>query len=97
MACECAEIEISTDSYSPVLRTTNAYNKFQFNSDGRFFNEVISDSMLFEFENINITEVLDLSIQVSGENEIELGAFVLNDNSQVVYLTQRKEFEFSSF
>lgn len=92
-----SEIEISTDSYSPVLRTTNAYNKFQFNSDGRFYNEVISDSMLFEFENINITEVLDLSIQVSGENEIELGAFVLNDNSHVVYLTQRKEFEFSSF
>lgn len=92
-----SEIEISTDSYSPELKTTNTYNKFQFNSDGRFTNDVISDSMLFEFDNINITEVLDLNIQVTGENEIELGAFVINDNSQVVYLTQRKQFEISSF
>lgn len=92
-----SEIEISTDSYSPVLRTTNVYNKFQFNSDGKFINDTISDSMLFEFENINITEVLDLNIQVTGDNEIELGAFVMNDNSQVVYLTQRKEFEISAY
>lgn len=91
------EIEISTDSYSPALMTTNEFNKFQFNSDGRFFNDVISDSILFEFENINITEVLDLNIQVTGEKEIELGAFVINENSQIIYLSQRKEFEISDY
>lgn len=92
-----SEIEISTDSYSPVLKTTNSFNKFQFNSNGQFINDIISDSMIFEFENINIAEVLDLNVQVVGENELELGAFVMNDNSQVVYLSQRKEFEISDY
>lgn len=92
-----SEIEISTDSYSPMLKTTNSYNRFQFNTNAQFFNDVISDSILFEFENINITEVLDLNIQIIGENEIEIGAFIINESSQVVYLTQRKEFEIDNY
>lgn len=92
-----SEIELSTDSYSPVLKTTNSYNKFQFNSNGIFVNDVISDSALFDFENINIAEVLDLNIQMVSDNEIELGAFVINDNSQVVYLNQRKEIDIADY
>lgn len=91
------ETEISTDSYSPVLKTSNSYNKIQLNANGKYFNDIISDSMQFDFENINITEVLDLTLEITGENELELGAFVINDSAQVIYISLRKEFEIKDF
>lgn len=87
------EAEISTDSYSTSIKTSNSYNKMQFNSQGKFTNDIISDSMLFEFENINITEVLDLTLSVTGDNELEIGAFVINDSSQVIYISQRQKLQ----
>lgn len=91
------ETEISTDCYSPLIKTSNSYNKMLFNTQGKYMNDIISDSMLFEFDNITITEVLDLTLNVVGDNELEIGAFVMNDSSQLIFVSQRQKLEISEF
>lgn len=91
------EAEISTDSYSTVLKTENQYNQLMLNSNGKYFNDVISDSALFEFDNINIKEVMDLTVSVTAGNELELTAFVVNENGQLICLNQKKEINISDF
>jgi len=91
------EAELSTDSYSTVLKTENQYNQLLLNANGNYYNDVISDSALFEFDNVNITEVLDLTVSVTAGNELELTAFILNDNGQLICLNQKKEISISDY
>lgn len=85
------ETELSTDSYSPEKESENTFGKIMLNTDGNIINDSISDTVLFEFENINIVEVLDLSLSVQDGKSIELNAFIMNEKSEVLFISQRKD------
>lgn len=89
--------QLSTDSYATDTEINNTLSKISLNTNGEFVSDIINGKTAFQFENIKIVEVIDLSLNLSDGRNLELTAFVRNQNSELVYISQRKEIEISSF
>ena len=88
---------LSTDSYATENEVNNTFSKISLNTNGEFLSDIINDKAVFEFDNINIVEVVDLSLNISDGKNLELTAFVRNENSEVIYISQKKEISITSF
>lgn len=88
---------LSTDSYATENEVNNTFSKISLNTNGEFLSDIINDKAVFEFDNINIVEVVDLSLNISDGKNLELAAFVRNENSEVIYISQKKEISITSF
>ncbi len=89
--------QISTDSYATDNEISNSFGKINLNTNGVVTSDIINDKAVFEFDNINIVEITDLSLNISDGNSLELSAFVRNENSELIFITQKKEISVKSF
>ncbi len=85
------DLELTTDSYSTDKEVINSFDKITINTDCEYVNDVQTDTVIFDFDNIRITEVLDISFNVVDKKTIELCAFVIDENSELVFISKRKE------
>lgn len=91
------ESVFSFDSYSPSFLTENTFDKIQLNTDGAFVNDTFLDTALFEFDNVNIVEILDLNLSINKENELILSAYIVDENSKVVFISKKSEITLGDF
>ena len=89
--------QLTTDSYATDSAISNTFSKINLNTNGEFVSDVVSSKTSFQFENIRIVEVADLTLSISDGRNLELCAFIRNQNSELVYVSQRKEIEIESF
>ncbi|MCH5316340.1 MAG: DUF3794 domain-containing protein [Eubacterium sp.] len=89
--------QLTTDSYATDKEITNTFSKVRLNVNGEFISDVLSAKATFQFDNIKIVEVADLSLNICDGKNIELNAFIRNQNSELIYVSQRKEIEMKSF
>lgn len=89
--------QLSTDSYATDNEISNTFSKLSLNTNGEFVSDIINEKCTFDFENINIVEVVDLSLNISDGKNLELAAFILNEKSEVVFISQKKEISVPSF
>lgn len=89
--------QLTTDSYATDSAINNTFSKINLNTNGEFISDVISSKTSFQFDNVKIVEVADLSLSISDGRNLELCVFIRNQNSELVYLSQRKEIETESF
>lgn len=87
------EMEVATDCYATDNEVVNTFGKLSLNANGRFIRDVIDNTLVFEFENIQIVEVLDVSLSIIDRRNIELSAYVMNENSEVMCISKRHEIE----
>lgn len=85
------ETTITTDSYSIEKEIVNTFDKITINNNCNYTNDVFNDTLLFEFDNIRIIELLDVSLNIIDNKTIELCAVILNENSEVAFISKRKE------
>lgn len=83
--------ELSTDSYATDNEISNTFSKLNLNTNGEIISDIINEKCTFEFENINIVEIVDLSLNISDGKNLELAAFIRNEKSEVVFISQKKE------
>ncbi len=91
------EAELSTDSYATDNEISNTFSKLNLNTNGEVVSDIINDKCTFEFENINIVEVVDLSLNISDGKNLELAAFVRNEKSELIFISQKKEIDSLNF
>ncbi len=91
------EAELSTDSYATDNEISNTFSKLNLNTNGEVISDIINDKCTFEFENINIVEVVDLSLNISDGKNLELAAFVRNEKSELIFISQKKEIDSLNF
>lgn len=91
------ETELATDSYATDNEIKNSFSKLNLNINGEFINDIINEKCTFEFENVNIVEVVDLSLNVSDGKNLELAAFIRNEKSELVFISQKKEIDAFKF
>lgn len=89
--------ELSTDSYATDNEISNTFSKLNLNANGEMVSDIINEKCTFDFENINIVEVLDLSLTISDGKNLELAAFIRNEKSEVIFISQKKEISASAF
>ncbi len=89
--------ELSTDSYATDNEISNTFSKLNLNANGEMVSDIINEKCTFDFENINIVEVLDLSLTISDGKNLELAAFIRNEKSEVIFISQKKEISVSAF
>lgn len=85
------ETKLTTDSYSIDKEIVNTFDKITINNNGKYVNDIATDTLLFEFDNIKIIELLDVSLNIVDNKTIELCAFILNENSEITFISKRKE------
>ncbi len=83
--------KITTDSYSTEKEIINTFDKITINKNCNYLNDIVTETTLFDFENIKIIELLDVSLAIIDNKTIELCAFVLNEDSEISFISQRKE------
>ncbi|MEZ3421224.1 MAG: DUF3794 domain-containing protein, partial [Eubacterium sp.] len=89
--------ELSTDSYATDNEITNTFSKLNLNTNGVLVSDIINEKCTFDFDNINITEVIDLSLNITDGKNLELAAFIRNEKSEVIFISQKKEISIPSF
>lgn len=85
------ETEITTDSYSTEKEIINTFDKITINKNCNYINDVATDTTLFDFDNTRIIELLDVSLNIIDNKTLEICAFILNENSEITFITKRKE------
>ncbi|MCD7871845.1 MAG: DUF3794 domain-containing protein [Clostridiales bacterium] len=83
--------ELSADSYSVNSDIENKYNTVELQTDFMLQKDSLTENMQFEFDNINITQVLDLSVSLADKNTVEFSAFVLDEKSEIHFITDSKK------
>lgn len=91
------ETDFTTDSYSIDKEIVNTFDKITVNNNCKYQSDVATDTVLFEFDNIRIIELLDVSLNVVDNKTIELSAFILNENSEVTFISKRKDISFLNY
>ena len=92
-----ASVQLTTDSYATDSEISNTISKITLNTNGELISDSISSKASFQFDNLKIVEVADLTLNISDGKNLELCAFIRNQNSELVYVSQRKEIEMASF
>ena len=84
---------LSRDSYSVSRNTENIYNTVNLDTSYKIAHDSFSDTLRFEFESVNISQVLDLEADLVDENTVELNAFILDSKSELQFITARKKID----
>ncbi len=87
----------STDSYATENEIKNEFSKISLNTNGAVISDIINDKTVFEFDNVNIVEILDLSLNMNDGKNLELAAYVRNENAELIFITQKKEISVKEF
>lgn len=85
--------EFSTDCYATNNEVINTFDKVVLNTNCELLSDIIDGTLLFEFDNIKIIEILDLSLNIIDKKTVELNAFVINENSEVLCLNKKQNIE----
>ena len=88
---------LSSDSYSVINDVSNDYQAVELMSDYSIEKESLSQSVLFETESLSIKQILDLSVLVVDEGVLEMNAFVIDENGELRFITDRKKLDIGSF
>lgn len=86
-------VNIPDDCYSLKCNTENVLSQIELSTDYELRKESCNETLVFEFESVNIKQVLDLSLCFSDANTIEMGAFVYDANGELQYITDRKKID----
>lgn len=84
---------LTTDAYATDVETNNTMSKITLNTNGDFINDVASGKTAFQFDNIKIAEIVDISLIVCDGKSLELTAFVRNTKGELVCVSRRQEVE----
>lgn len=89
--------QLTTDSYATDTEINNTIGKISLNTNGEFISDIINGKTSFQFDTVKIVEVIDLSLNLCDGKNLELTAFIRNQNNELIYISQRKEIEISTF
>lgn len=92
-----SSMQLSSDSYSISSNTENRFETIELDTDFRLQKDSFTNNIQFEFETLTISQVLDLSLNLVDENTVELSAFILDEKSELHFITDRKKLEINSF
>lgn len=85
------ELLLTTDCYATEKEVLNTFGKISLNAGAKLNRDIINDTAVFDFENVKIIEMLDVSLKIIDRKNIELSAFVLNENAELVFISKRQE------
>ncbi len=88
---------LSDDAYSVNHDVKNTFTPIELNVDYSFAKESYSSMIKYEFDSVDISEVLDLNASFTGDNTVELSAFVLNKRGEVLFISDKKQIEFGEY
>lgn len=88
---------LSDDAYSVNHDVKNTFTPIELDVDCSFTKESYSCTVKYEFESVDISEVLDLNASLTGDNTVELSAFVLNKRGEVLFVSDKKQTELGEF
>lgn len=86
-------IELADDCYSLKCDTENKLSQIELNTDYELRKESNDITLRFEFESISIKQILDLSLSLSDEGTVEMGAFIYDANGELQYITDKQKIE----
>ncbi len=84
---------LTTDAYATDNEINNAMSKISLATNGEFINDSASGKASFRFENIKISEILDISLCICDAKSLELTAFVRNTDGEPVCISKRQDIE----
>ena len=90
-------VQLTTDCYATNSEINNNISKITLNTNGEWVSDSLNSKASFQFDNIKIVEVADLTLNISDGKNLELCAFIINQNSELIYVSQRKEIDIPSF
>ncbi len=90
-------VHLSDDAYSVNHDVKNTFTPIELDVDCSFTKESYSCTFKYEFESIDISEVLDLNVSLTGNNTVELSAFILNKSGEVQFVSDKKQIEFAEY
>lgn len=88
---------LSDDAYSVNRDVKNTFSPIELDVDYKLIKESFSSKEKFEFDSVDISEILDLDVSLSADKCIELSAFVLTENSEILFISDKKQIEFDKF
>lgn len=88
---------LSDDAYSVNHDVKNFFTPLELDVDYSLVKESYSSAVKFEFESVDISEILDLDVSLSGDKTIELSAFVINKKGEIVFVSDKKQIEFAEY
>ena len=88
---------LSDDAYSVNHDVNNFFTPLELDVDYSLVKESYSSAVKFEFESVDISEILDLDVSLSGDKTIELSAFVMNKKGEIVFVSDKKQIEFAEY
>lgn len=86
-------VNIPDDCYSLRCSTENVLSQIELSTDYELRKESCNETLVFEFESLNIKQILDLSLTFSDTNTVEMGAFVYDSNGELQFVTDRKKID----
>lgn len=89
-------IELADDCYSVTLNTESHSSQIMLNTNYELLNETENKTVSFTFDSVNISQILDLTVEFADESTLVMGAFIYDSNGELQFISDKQKCEISS-